>query len=100
MVVPTDRIAADEAGAARRASLDPLRFCVFTTVALLGWVVGPGPTILLTSALGLWAYLRAWRRGLRETKCALRDVRLALLYLALAFAAGAALTVRALALHL
>jgi hypothetical protein len=73
---------------------DPIRFCVFTTVALLAWLLGPGPVLALMSGLGIWAYVSAWRRGLRETKCFLRDPRLVIGYLGVAFALGVVLTIR------
>jgi hypothetical protein len=72
---------------------DPLRFCIFTTVALIAWVLGAPAAVMLMSGLGLWAYWRAWRGGLRETRCFLRDPRLAMAYLLAAFALGAAFLV-------
>jgi hypothetical protein len=82
---------------AAQVPYDPIRFCVFATVALLAWLLGPGPVLVLMSGLGLWAYVAAWRRGLRETKCFLRDPRLAMGYLGATFVAGVVLTVRTLA---
>ena len=67
---------------------DPLRFCIFTTIALIAWVLGPPLAVTLMSGLGLWAYIRAWRQGLRSSKCLLRDPRLVMLYLSTAFVAG------------
>lgn len=67
------------------ARFDPVRFCVFTTIALLAWAFGPPVVVLVASAFGLWAYGHAWRHGLRETKCFLRDPRIAMAYLATAF---------------
>ena len=67
-----------EAGA--RAAADPLRLCVFTTVALLAWLVGPVVVVAL-AALGFVAYLRARRAGLTSSRCILRDTRLVLGYL-------------------
>lgn len=78
------------------ASYDPVRFCVLTTVALLAWVAGPPVAVALTAGLGLWAYGRAIRGGLARTRCLLRRPWLAVAYLALAFAAGAIITVRGL----
>lgn len=69
---------------------DPLRFCVMTTVALLAWLVGPPAVVIAMSALGLWAYRRAIRAGLTESRCVLKRPGLVLGYLALAFAAGVA----------
>ena len=61
---------------------DPLRLCVFTTVALLTWVLGPA-VVVAFAALGFTGYLRARRAGLTRSKCVLRDTRLVLGYLAL-----------------
>ena len=68
--------------------MDPLRFCIFTTIGLIAWLVGPPAAVALMSGLGLVAYGRAWRSGLRTSKCLLGDVRLVLAYLGIAFAAG------------
>lgn len=68
---------------------DPIRFCVFTTVALLAWLLGPPVIVMAMSTLGLWAYARAVRAGLTRTRCVLRRPRLVLLYLGAAFLAGA-----------
>jgi hypothetical protein len=69
---------------------DPLRFCVFTTVALLAWLLGPPAVVAAMSALGLRAYLRAVRRGLTESRCVLRRPKLVLAYLASALVAAVA----------
>ena len=71
--------------------VDPVRFCVLTTVALIAWLIGAPACIMLMSALGLWAYRRAMRGGLTETRCVLKRPALAMGYLAVAFivAAGA-----------
>jgi hypothetical protein len=73
---------------------DPIRFCIFTTVALIAWVFGPPLAVLLMSGLGLWAYANAWRQGLRQSKCFLRDPRLIMGYLGAAFVLGLIFTVR------
>src|SRR6185369_10977394 len=49
---------------AQGGTFDPIRFCVFTTVALIAWVFGPPVAVTLMSGLGLWAYWHAWRKGL------------------------------------
>jgi hypothetical protein len=68
---------------------DPLRLCVFATVALLGWVLGPW-ALLGFSVLAVVAYARARRAGLLRSRCKLGDTRLVLVYLVLlAVAAGA-----------
>lgn len=73
-----------------RASLDPLPFCVYTTVALLAWIVSPPVMMMAMSAIGLWMYAQAIRGGLTRSKCVLRNPRLVLLYLGALFVAGAA----------
>ena len=59
---------------------DPLRLCVYATVALLAWVFGPW-AVLVFAALGFAGYVRARRAGLKRSKCVLRDTRLVLAYL-------------------
>jgi len=59
---------------------DPLRLCIFSTVALLTWIFGPF-AVLAFAVLGLAGYVRAHRAGLRRSRCYLRDVRLVLAYL-------------------
>ncbi|HWL35387.1 MAG TPA: hypothetical protein VNQ77_04275 [Frankiaceae bacterium] len=66
---------------------DPLRLCVYTTIALLAWLVGP-LVVVAFAAAGFAGYLAARRRGLMESKCLLRDTRLVLGYLGLAAVAG------------
>lgn len=69
------------------APFDPLRLCVFATIALLGWVLGPW-ALLGFSLLAVGGYARARRQGLLRSRCKLGDTRLVLLYLVL-LAAGA-----------
>jgi hypothetical protein len=69
------------------APYDPLRLCIFATIALLGWLLGP-VALLLFAGLGLAGYTRAYRAGLTRSKCFLRDTRLVIGYLALLAAAG------------
>ena len=59
---------------------DPLRLCVYATVALLAWVLGPW-AVLGFAVLGLGGYVRARRAGLRQSKCVQRDTRLVIGYL-------------------
>lgn len=59
---------------------DPLRLCVYATVALLAWLFGPW-AVLVFAALGFAGYVRARRAGLTRSKCILRDTRLVLAYL-------------------
>jgi hypothetical protein len=63
------------------AAVDPLRLCVLTTVALLGWLLGP-VAVLVFATLALTAYTKARRAGLLRSKCLLRDTRLVLAWLA------------------
>ena len=67
---------------------DPVRFCAMTTVALLAWLLSPPAVVIAMSALGLWAYRRAIRAGLAESRCVLRRPGLVLAYLTAALAAG------------
>jgi hypothetical protein len=69
---------------------DPIRLCVYTTIALLAWIVSPPVMLMAMSALGIAGYVRAMRAGLTKTKCVLREPRLVLVYLGSAFVAGAA----------
>ena len=71
------------------APYDPLRLCIFATIALLGWLLGP-VALLGFAALGLVGYTKAYRAGLTRSKCFLRDTRLVIGYLAVLAAAGAA----------
>ena len=74
--------------AAPTVTFDPIRFCVYTTVALLAWIVSPPVMVMAMSGLGLWAYSRAVRAGLTRSKCVLRNPKLVLAYLGTVFAAG------------
>lgn len=60
---------------------DPLRLCVYATVALLAWLLGAWAVVAF-AGLGLVGYVRARRAGLLRSKCALRDTRLVIGYLA------------------
>ena len=66
---------------------------MFTTVALLAWLIGP-LVVAAFAGLGFAGYLRARRRGLRSSQCILRDTRLVLAYLGLVGLVAAAATVR------
>jgi hypothetical protein len=68
---------------------DPLRLCIFATIALLGWALGP-VALLGFAVLGLVGYTKAYRAGLTRSKCFLRDTRLVIGYLSLLAVAGAA----------
>lgn len=75
------------------AIADPLRFCVWTTVALLAWVVTPAAVVAFFGIMGVLAYRRAWKAGLRRSDCLLRDPRLVMAYLGILALAGAGWTV-------
>ncbi len=74
--------------------VDPVRFCVLTTVALIAWLIGPPACVMFMSILGLWAYRRAMRAGMTETRCALKRPALAMSYLAIAFIVATGALVR------
>ncbi len=78
----------DSQEAAGEPIFDPLKLCVFATVALLGWVLGPW-ALLGFSVLAVAGYAKARRAGLLRSKCKLGDTRLVLLYLVLLSAAAA-----------
>jgi hypothetical protein len=59
-----------------------------TTVALLAWLLGPPAMVVAMSGLGLWAYRKAIKAGLTESRCKLKRPMLVLGYLAVALAGG------------
>ncbi|MCB0932906.1 MAG: hypothetical protein KDB71_13550 [Mycobacterium sp.] len=77
------------ADSAQPTAFDPLRLCIFATVALLGWLLGP-IALIFFAGLGFSGYLRARRAGLARSRCLLRDTRLVLAYLGVLIVAGAA----------
>lgn len=68
-------------------AFDPLRLCIFATIALIAWVAGPF-ALMFFAALGFAGYVKARRAGLERSRCLLRDTRLVLTYLALLGASG------------
>ena len=66
---------------------DPLRLCIFATIALLGWLTGP-VALTVFAAIGFIGYWKARRQGLKKSNCYLRDTRLVLGYLGLLLVAG------------
>ncbi len=68
--------------------LDPLRLCIFATIALLSWLAGPW-ALAFFSGLGFAGYWRARRAGLLRSKCLLGDTRIVLAYLAVLFLVAA-----------
>ena len=80
---------------ATEAPYDPLRLCIFATVALLGWVLGP-VALVFFAGLGVVGYWKARRAGLLRSRCLLGDTRIVLVYLgalALVGVAGVAVAV-------
>ena len=65
-----------------KAPFDPLKLCIFATVALLGWASGPW-ALLVFAVVGFAGYWRARKAGLTRSRCYLRDTRLVLAYLGL-----------------
>jgi hypothetical protein len=68
---------------------DPLRLCIFATIAMLGWLFGP-LAVVVFAAVGFVGYWKARQAGLTRSKCYLRDTRLVLAYLGLFLVAGTA----------
>jgi hypothetical protein len=76
---------------------EPLRLCIYTTIALLAFVLSPPVVLVWMAGLGVWGYVAVWRSGVRSSRCWLRDVRLVLVYLGLSLALGLVLTAREIA---
>lgn len=73
------------------APFDPLRLCVFATIALITCVLGP-ISLLAFSGIAIAGYAKARRAGLLRSRCKLGDTRLVLVYLsALAVVAAIAI---------
>lgn len=70
-----------------KAPYDPLRLCVYATVALLAWLLGAWAVVAF-AVLGVVGYVRARRAGLLKSQCVLRDTRLVIVYLAVIAAVG------------
>jgi hypothetical protein len=62
------------------APFDPLRLCVFATIALITCVLGP-ISLLAFSSIAIAGYAKARRAGLLRSRCKLGDTRLVLVYL-------------------
>jgi hypothetical protein len=71
------------------APFDPLRLCVYATVALIACVLGP-IALLGFSSLAIAGYAKARRAGLLRSRCKIGDTRLVLVYLSV-LAVGAAI---------
>ena len=74
-------------------SPDPLRLCIFATVALLSWLAGPW-ALAFFAGLGVVGYVRARRAGLLRSRCLLGDTRLVLAYLGVLLAVGVVFAAR------
>jgi len=81
-----------EADAPAAPPFDPLRLCVFATIALIAWLTGP-VAVAIFAGVGFVGYLRARRAGLLRSRCKLGDTRIVLVYLALLIVVGVAATV-------
>ena len=68
---------------------DPLRLCIFATVALLGWLLGP-LALVFFAGLGIVGYSKARRAGLLRSRCLLGDTRNVLAYLGVLATLGVA----------
>lgn len=77
-----------------QGKIDPLRFCVATTVAAIAWLVTPPLAVVAFGSLGLYSYWKARRAGLLNSRCLLGDTRWVMVYLAALVAAGAFFAVR------
>ncbi|HUH07508.1 MAG TPA: hypothetical protein VML96_06835 [Egibacteraceae bacterium] len=93
---PPRAFSAETAPPGQRAAFDPLRYCIFATIALIAWVITPAAAAMVFGGLGLGAYVKARRAGLAKSRCVLGDTRLVMAYLAAVCGLGAAFTARAL----
>lgn len=59
---------------------DPLRLCVFTTVALIACLLGP-IAVAVFAGVAIGGYTKARRAGLLRSRCKIGDTRLVLAYL-------------------
>ena len=73
------------------APFDPLRLCVYATVALIACVLGP-IALLGFSSLAIAGYAKARRAGLLRSRCKIGDTRLVLVYLSVLAVAAAIAT--------
>ncbi|MCO7202619.1 hypothetical protein NH287_03725 [Microbacterium sp. CnD16-F] len=70
----------DESVADPVAPFDPLRLCVFATIAVIAAVTGP-LAVAFFAGVAIAGYMRARRAGLLRSRCKLGDTRLVLAYL-------------------
>jgi len=69
-------------------AFDPLRLCVFTTIAAISCLLGP-VAVLAFALIAIAGYARARRAGLMRSRCKLGDTRLVLAYLSVIAVASA-----------
>ena len=69
-------------------SFDPLRLCVFTSVALIACILGP-LAVLVFALIAIAGYAKARKAGLMRSRCKLGDTRLVLAYLGVIAVAAA-----------
>ena len=92
---PHDSSAPDDApGPMLVTQYDPLRLCIYTTIAIIAWIVTPPLAVAGFGTIGVVGYWRARRRGLVSSRCLLGDTRIVIAYLGLAAVAGTAWTIR------
>lgn len=72
---------------------DPLRLCIYTTIAVLAWLLTPAVVAAGFSGVALAAYAKARRAGLVRSKCKLGDTRLVMAYLGAVFVASTGVVV-------
>jgi hypothetical protein len=70
------------------APFDPLRLCVYATIALIACVLGP-IALLGFAGLAIAGYAKARRAGLLRSRCKIGDTRLVLVYLSVLAVAAA-----------
>ena len=87
-LTPTTGTGGEAGGGGPPEGFDPLRLCIFATIALIAWLGGPW-ALAFFSALGFVGYWRARRAGLLRSKCLLGDTRIVLVYLAVLFLVAA-----------
>jgi hypothetical protein len=74
-------------------TIDPLRFCVATTVAAISWLITPPLAVAAFGSIGLYSYWKARRAGLLKSRCLLGDTRWVMVYLVALVAGGIFFTV-------
>ena len=70
----------DTSSPPRQEVHDPLRLCIFATVAAIAWLAGP-LAVVFFAVLGIRGYVVAIRGGLTRTRCLWHDPRMSVAYL-------------------